>query len=183
MFAHLHMQIDCLLTLTHSLLQNPRDGKKQLHLDICCIVKALSSSSSLLPPSSFTPKTVGNELPYCGVPPTSSPSSDLRRNAHTDTQFGPDYSSPLPRPSCSLLASAGPLQLRPSHFPTFFSSVYLSYAITSHLKLLLKKITVPDSNPSLSITRHRTSSRFRQAIDFISNLATSPLALIFCKQS
>ncbi|KAJ4036610.1 hypothetical protein NW761_010948 [Fusarium oxysporum] len=102
---------------------------------------------------------------------------------HTQTQFGPDYSSPLPRPSCSLLASAGPLQMRPSHFPTFFSSVYLSYAITSHLKLLLKKITVPDSNPSLSITRHRTSSRFRQAIDFISNLATSPLALILCKQS
>ncbi|KAL5609117.1 hypothetical protein FOVSG1_003798 [Fusarium oxysporum f. sp. vasinfectum] len=58
MFAHLHMQIDCSLTLTHSLLQNPRDGKKQLHLDICCIVKALSSSFSLLPPSSFTPKTL-----------------------------------------------------------------------------------------------------------------------------
>ncbi|KAL5602778.1 hypothetical protein FOBRF1_010311 [Fusarium oxysporum] len=37
---------------------NPRDGKKQLHLDICCIVKALSSSFSLLPPSSFTPKTL-----------------------------------------------------------------------------------------------------------------------------
>ncbi|KAK2482905.1 hypothetical protein H9L39_04697 [Fusarium oxysporum f. sp. albedinis] len=52
------MQIDCSLTLTHSLLQNPRDGKKQLHLDICCIVRALSSSFSLLPPSSFTPKTV-----------------------------------------------------------------------------------------------------------------------------
>ncbi|KAM5516143.1 hypothetical protein FOXYSP1_03094 [Fusarium oxysporum f. sp. phaseoli] len=88
------MQIDCSLTLTHSLLQNPRDGKKQLHLDICCIVK------------------VG---PFLFVFPSSS---------------------------------------------EFFYT---------------KKL--------LSITRHRTSSRFRQAIDFISNLATSPLALILCKQS